>query len=85
MGDLAQFAQLVDGMSPEVTVILKCKVIANGLNIRQSPASTAPVLGNRASGDIINAVSLDGKDIWVQDERGWSAVQISGVKFMEIE
>ena len=54
------------------------------LHIRQSPSMNARIAGNLAKGEIVDVEQLGGHDVWIKHERGWTAVEIEGYRYMSV-
>ncbi len=54
------------------------------LHIRQEPTQGAREIGHLARGETVVLVDVGGKDVWVHHDRGWTAVEIDGYRYMEI-
>lgn len=60
--------------------------VVRQMNIRPEPNVSSPRLGLRNVGDVVNVLDLhveNAQQVWVRDERGWSAVVYSNVVFMQ--
>ena len=55
-----------------------------GLHIRQEPVLGSKELGHLTKGEEVMVDELGGSDVWIHHSRGWSAVEISGYRSMEV-
>jgi GH25 family lysozyme M1 (1,4-beta-N-acetylmuramidase) len=63
---------------------LQMRSLFENLHIRQSPKMNARVTGKLAKGEIVDVEQLGGNDAWIRHERGWSAVEIEGYRYMSV-
>lgn len=71
---------------PQPSVGLRARVVAPRLNVRSGPGVNYSDVGDLYEGDVVNVVSLDGKDVWVEFEPGkWVALLFRGTRYMELE
>jgi lysozyme len=63
---------------------LKLRALFNELRIRQSPNLKAKQVGKLKKGEQVRVEQLGGYDVWVKHERGWTAVEIEGYRYMEV-
>jgi len=54
------------------------------LHIRSKPLIYAPVAGHLARGEIVEVEELGGNDVWIKHARGWTAVERSAYRYMEV-
>lgn len=58
-------------------------VISNELNIRSAPSINAPVIGKLYKGNPVDVLDAGGNDVWIKHDKGWSAYQTGGIKYMQ--
>jgi len=65
---------------------LKARVVAQGLNIRTGPNMNYADIGDLHQGDEVSIGEIDGNAVWVEFAPGkWSALSLSGKRFMEVK
>jgi lysozyme len=69
---------------PPPTPRLDLRSLFDHVHIRQSPNLQGRIIGALARDEIVEVEQLGGEDIWVRHERGWSAVEINGYRYMEV-
>jgi len=68
------------------SVGLRARTIASRLNVRNGPGVNYSDIGDLHEGNVVNVVSLDGNDVWVEFEPGkWAAFAFRGKRYMELE
>jgi GH25 family lysozyme M1 (1,4-beta-N-acetylmuramidase) len=83
MGDAASWAELI-GSTPEEPPVeppqTKYKVSISDLSIRTGPFTSYAAIARREAGDVVEAEDYN---LWIKDEKGWSAVRHDGKDYME--
>lgn len=73
-------------VEPEPTVVLRARVCVDTLNVRSAPGMNYGTIDQLHEGDVVDVVSVDGKDVWVQFGPGkWAPLSFRGKRYMEIE
>lgn len=62
------------------------EVMAKTLNVRTGPSTSYPIIDTLTQGDIVQALTVGGKDVWIRvdtgtPEPGWCAVNYNGAAF----
>jgi len=71
---------------PQPDAGLRARVVASRVNVRSGPGANYSDIGDLYRGAVVNVVSLDGKDVWVEFEPGkWAALTFHGTRYMELE
>ncbi|RLC78560.1 MAG: glycoside hydrolase [Chloroflexi bacterium] len=84
--DLLACANAEPEPEPQPSAGLRARVTASRLNVRSGPGVNYSDVGDLHAGDVVNVVSLDGKDVWVEFEPGkWVALVFHGTRYMELE
>jgi GH25 family lysozyme M1 (1,4-beta-N-acetylmuramidase) len=56
----------------------------NELHIRMNPTTYSKEIGHLSKGEIVEIEELGGSDVWIKHERGWTAVECKGYRYMEV-
>jgi len=69
---------------PPPSPVIRWKVIASKLNVRQSPDANSPDVGDLYAGQIVTERSQfeNANELWVQHDAGWSAARWFGNLYM---
>jgi hypothetical protein len=80
--DLATFRTLI--ISNASGSIMNGFVVGfNDLNIRAEPDQSSQLVGMREAGEAIDAQNAQfDYELWVRDDKGWSAVRVNGTNYM---
>jgi GH25 family lysozyme M1 (1,4-beta-N-acetylmuramidase) len=74
-----KFMDWAAGTPPQV------RVTASLINVRSGPDVKYDDIGDLRSADLLDVLSIDGQDVWVEFEPGqWAAFAVNGRRFMEI-
>ncbi|OGO26437.1 MAG: hypothetical protein A2136_05540 [Chloroflexi bacterium RBG_16_54_11] len=68
---------------------LQMKVLIDGLRVRKAPSTSAQIMGQLNTGDVIDVADIGGANAWAQIQAGpyagyWSAVNYLGQRYMEV-
>ncbi len=84
--DLLAYANVGPEIKPRPSVGLRARVTASRVNVRSGPGVNYSDIGDLYEGDVVNVVSIDGKDVWIEFEPGkWGALVFRGTRYMELE
>jgi GH25 family lysozyme M1 (1,4-beta-N-acetylmuramidase) len=66
------------------TQSLQLKSLFSNLHIRQQPSISSKEIGHLAKDEQVQMVEIGGNDVWIRHNRGWTAVELNGYRYMEI-
>jgi len=71
---------------PEPAGGRRARVLVRKLNVRAGPGINYADIGDLRQGDVVDVLSFDGKDVWVEIEPGkWAAMVYRGRRYLELE
>jgi lysozyme len=85
-GDLAAMRAWFGNYQPidlPVQTPVLYKSLFNELHIRQLPSKLAKEIGHLARNEQVSLDDLGGQDVWLHHDRGWTAIEIGGYRYME--
>ncbi len=86
-GSLSQMRQWFGNyhqVDPAPAIPFQVKSLFDNLHIRRNPSVLSKEVGHLAKGEVVDVLELGGNEVWVKHNRGWTAVEIGGYRYMEV-
>jgi murein DD-endopeptidase MepM/ murein hydrolase activator NlpD len=76
---------LNQSQQPDRKPLFYAVITCDALNIRRDPSRSHAVAGTLKMGDVIPVYSIEGSEVWVEHDRGFSAWHIDGEDLMKVQ
>lgn len=80
--DLLSFLNAEKPEPPVQSYLFDGVVEANALSIRTGPSTDYPVSGYLKKGDVVHVKEVDGQNVWVEHDSGWSAMKVGANEYI---